>query len=57
MRVTNWLTPWDETETMDAGLIGAPYSGTWINSSAAYGDLEACVTEALVIARDGVDVV
>ncbi len=51
MRVTNWLTSWDETEAMDAGLIGAPYSG------AANGDLEVCVTEALVIARDGVDVV
>ena len=41
LRVNNWLTPWDGTEIIDAGMIGAPYSGASINSSAAYGAPEA----------------
>ena len=41
VRVSNWLTVWDGTEPIDAGLIGVPYSGASINSSAAYGAPEA----------------
>ncbi len=41
VRVSNWLTVWDGTEAIDAGLIGVPYSGASINSSAAYGAPEA----------------
>ncbi len=41
LRVSNWLTPWDGTDVIDVGLIGAPYSGASINSSAAYGGPEA----------------
>ena len=41
VRVSNWLTPWDGAEAIDAGLIGVPYSGASINSSAAYGGPEA----------------
>lgn len=41
LRVSNWLTPWDGEEPLDAGLIGLPYSGASINPSAAYGAPEA----------------
>ena len=41
LRVSNWLTVWDGAEAIDAGLIGAPYSGASINPSAAYGGPEA----------------
>lgn len=41
LRVHSWLTPWDGVEPIDAGLLGAPYSGASINSSAAYGAPEA----------------
>lgn len=41
LRVNNWLTPWDGKESLDAGLIGLPYSGASINPSAAYGAPEA----------------
>ena len=41
VRVSNWLTPWDGSERIDAGLVGVPYSGASINSSAAYGGPEA----------------
>jgi formiminoglutamase len=41
LRVNNWLTPWDGEETLDAGLIGLPYSGASINPSAAYAAPEA----------------
>lgn len=41
LRVSNWLTDWDGEETLDAGLIGLPYSGASINPSAAYGAPES----------------
>jgi formiminoglutamase len=41
VRVSNWLAPWDGEETLDAGLIGLPYSGASINPSGAYGAPEA----------------
>jgi formiminoglutamase len=41
LRVSNWLTPWDGKEPLDAGLIGLPYSGASINPSAAYGAPES----------------
>jgi formiminoglutamase len=41
LRVNNWLTPWDGEEPLDAGLMGLPYSGASINSSAAYGAPES----------------
>ena len=41
LRVSNWLTPWDGEEPLDAGLIGLPYSGASINPSAAYGAPES----------------
>src|SRR5689334_11756624 len=34
-RVSNWLTPWDFAEPIDAGLIGAPYSSASISASGA----------------------
>jgi formiminoglutamase len=40
-RVSNWLTPWDFRESIDAGLIGAPYSGASITASGAAGGPEA----------------
>lgn len=40
-RVSNWLTPWDFQEPIDAGLIGAPYSGASISASGAAGGPEA----------------
>lgn len=41
IRVSNWLAPWDHRETIDAGLIGAPYSGASISASGAAGGPEA----------------
>ena len=40
VRISNWLTPWDGG-IIDAGVVGVPYSGASINSSAAYGGPEA----------------
>lgn len=41
IRVSNWLTPWDGAAPIDAGLLGLPYSGASISSSAASGGPEA----------------
>jgi formiminoglutamase len=41
LRVSNWLTPWDGEEPLDAGLMGLPYSGASINPSGAYGAPES----------------
>jgi formiminoglutamase len=41
IRVSNWLTGWDGEETIDAGLIGVPYSGASISASGAAGGPEA----------------
>ncbi len=41
LRVSNWITPWDGSERIDAGLIGAPYSGASISASGAAGGPEA----------------
>ena len=41
IRVSNWLTGWDFTSPLDAGLIGAPYSGASISASGAAGGPEA----------------
>ncbi|CAN5900026.1 formimidoylglutamase [soil metagenome] len=41
VRVSNWITPWDFSEKIDAGLIGAPYSGASISASGASGGPEA----------------
>ncbi|MBW3633565.1 MAG: agmatinase family protein [Chloroflexi bacterium] len=41
LRVSNWLTPWDGEDPLDAGLIGLPYSGASINPSGAYGAPES----------------
>lgn len=40
-RVSNWITPWDFKEPIDAGLIGAPYSAASISASGAAGGPEA----------------
>lgn len=40
-RVSNWLSLWDFAEPLDAGLIGAPYSGASISPSSAAGGPEA----------------
>jgi len=40
-RISNWMTPWDFQEPIDAGLIGAPYSSASISSSGASGGPEA----------------
>lgn len=40
-RVSNWLSLWDYTEPIDAGLIGAPYSAASISASGAAGGPEA----------------
>jgi len=40
-RVSNWLTAWDGQETLDAALLGVPYSAASIGSSAASGGPEA----------------
>ena len=40
-RVSNWITPWDFQEPIDAGLIGAPYSAASISASGAAGGPEA----------------
>lgn len=40
-RVSNWLSEWQGTEEIDAALVGVPYSGASINSSAAYAAPEA----------------
>lgn len=41
IRISNWLTEWDFESPLDAGLIGAPYSGASISSSGASGGPEA----------------
>jgi formiminoglutamase len=41
LRVSNWMTPWDFVEEIDAGLIGAPYSSASITASGAAGGPEA----------------
>lgn len=41
IRVSNWLTEWDFESPLDAGLIGAPYSGASISPSGAAGGPEA----------------
>ena len=41
LRVSNWLTPWDGEDPLDAGLIGLPYSGASINPSGAYAAPES----------------
>jgi formiminoglutamase len=40
LRVNNWLTAWDGQEAIDAGFLGAPYSGASISSSGASGGPE-----------------
>lgn len=40
-RVSNWLSLWDFTESIDAGLIGTPYSAASISASGAAGGPEA----------------
>src|SRR4051794_4675351 len=40
-RVSNWITSWDFAEEIDAGLIGAGYSGASISASGAAGGPEA----------------
>ena len=41
LRVSNWMTPWDFSERIDAGLIGAPFSTASISASGAAGGPEA----------------
>ncbi|MBA2755295.1 MAG: agmatinase family protein [Chloroflexia bacterium] len=41
VRVSNWVTPWDGVETIDAGLVGLPYSGASITAGSAAGGPEA----------------
>ncbi len=41
LRVSNWMTPWEGEERIDAGLIGAPYSAASISPSGAAGGPEA----------------
>jgi formiminoglutamase len=41
LRVSNWLTPWDGEDPLDAALIGLPYSGASINPSGAYAAPES----------------
>lgn len=41
LRVSNWITPWDFEEEIDAGVIGAPYSAASISASGAAGGPEA----------------
>ena len=43
-RISNWIVPWDFTESIDAGLIGAPYSAASISPSGAAGGPEAVRT-------------
>ena len=43
-RVSNWMSPWDFSEEIDAGLIGAPYSAASITASGAAGGPEAVRT-------------
>src|SRR5215211_3791163 len=40
-RVSNWITPWNFEEPIDAGLIGVPYSAASISASGAAGGPEA----------------
>lgn len=40
-RISNWMTLWDFEESIDAGLIGAPYSAASISASGASGGPEA----------------
>ncbi|MCC6945629.1 MAG: agmatinase family protein [Thermomicrobiales bacterium] len=41
LRISNWMTPWDQEERIDAGFIGAPYSAASISPSGAAGGPEA----------------
>ena len=41
VRVSNWMTTWDGTERIDAGLVGLPYSGASISAGSAAGGPEA----------------
>ena len=41
LRVSNWLTPWQPGEEIDAGLLGLPYSGASISPGSAAGGPEA----------------
>lgn len=41
IRVSNWLQEWDFASPLDAGFIGAPYSGASISPSGAAGGPEA----------------
>jgi formiminoglutamase len=41
IRVSNWIEAWDFASDLDAGLIGAPYSGASISASGAAGGPEA----------------
>lgn len=43
-RVSNWMSLWDFSEEIDAGLIGAPYSAASISASGAAGGPEAVRT-------------
>jgi formiminoglutamase len=40
-RVSNWMTPWDFKEPIDAGLIGSPFSAASISASGAAAGPEA----------------
>lgn len=41
IRVSNWMAPWDFSERIDAGLIGAPFSTASITASGAAGGPES----------------
>jgi formiminoglutamase len=41
IRVSNWMSLWDFSERIDAGLIGAPYSAASITASGAAGGPES----------------
>lgn len=41
LRVSNWMTPWQPGEEINAALLGLPYSGASISSGSASGGPEA----------------
>ena len=41
IRISNWMTPWDFASDLNAGFLGAPYSGASISASGAAGGPEA----------------
>ena len=41
VRISNWMAPWDFASDLDAGFVGAPYSGASISASGAAGGPEA----------------